>query len=191
MDMLKRDGGFTLIEMITVLIIVGIIATISGMAIVTGVRGYLFAKDNVIISQRAQMTMARITRELMEMTEINCATDTPTRLTYERWDGGTAIKQTLYLDETDETDKMVMLSSDAIDCADDPSGGDILVAGVSRFTLSFYKEGSGSPWGDTWTTGDAMKDLTAVRIDLDLIRTEDNRTVEFSTMVSPRNVRKY
>jgi len=41
--MMKKQTGFTLIEMIAVFLIVGVIATVAGMAIVTGMKGYLFA----------------------------------------------------------------------------------------------------------------------------------------------------
>lgn len=63
--------GFTLIEMIVVLILVGILAAGAGLGIVTAVRGYLFSKDSAEISEKAQLAIARINRELLEC--YNCS----------------------------------------------------------------------------------------------------------------------
>lgn len=61
-----RQKGFTLIEMIVVLLLVGILTTFAGMFLVRGVQGYLFAKDNAAISEKVQLAMTRINRELLD-----------------------------------------------------------------------------------------------------------------------------
>lgn len=58
--------GYVLIEMIVVLILVGIMATLAGMGLVAAVQGYIFSKDNAVFSAKAQLAVARINRELME-----------------------------------------------------------------------------------------------------------------------------
>ncbi len=65
---MKMNGqkGFSLIEVIAVLVLVGIMAAIAGMGIVKGVQGYLFAKSNAALSEKANMAIARINRELLE-----------------------------------------------------------------------------------------------------------------------------
>jgi len=67
----RQQQGFTLIEMIAVLVIVGILAAVAGLGIVTGVQGYLFSKDNAAVSEKAQLAMSRINRELLEC--YNCS----------------------------------------------------------------------------------------------------------------------
>jgi prepilin-type N-terminal cleavage/methylation domain-containing protein len=62
----RQQQGFTLIEMIAVLVIVSILATLAGLGIVAGVQGYMFSKDNAAISEKAQLAIARINRELLE-----------------------------------------------------------------------------------------------------------------------------
>lgn len=174
--MMKKQAGFTLIEMIAVFLIVGVIATVAGMVIVTGMKGYLFAKDNLSISQKAQMAMTRMNRELMELFDVSTAESS--RITYQRLDGTGTVTQTIYLDEADEKVKIASGST--------PSDGDILVDHVSEFTLTYYK-GTGF-----WVAGtDDIQELSAIGIDLDLKRFEDERIIEFSTMVSPRNNKNY
>lgn len=67
----NRQKGFTLIEVLAVLIIVGILAAFAGLGIISGVQGYLFSKDNAAVSEKALLAMARINRELLEC--YNCS----------------------------------------------------------------------------------------------------------------------
>lgn len=67
----NRQEGFTLIEVIAVLIIVSILAAFAGLGIVSAVQGYMFSKDTAAISEKAQLALARINRELLEC--YNCS----------------------------------------------------------------------------------------------------------------------
>jgi prepilin-type N-terminal cleavage/methylation domain-containing protein len=68
---INKQKGFTLIEMIVVLIIVGIIASLAGLGIVTVMRGYIFSSGNAAIAEKAQLAVSRINRELLEC--YNCS----------------------------------------------------------------------------------------------------------------------
>ena len=57
--------------MIAVLVIVGILAAFAGLGIVAAVQGYVFSKDNAAISEKAQLAISRINRELLEC--YNCS----------------------------------------------------------------------------------------------------------------------
>lgn len=57
--------------MIVVLILVGILSAVASMGIIAGVQGYMFSKNNAAISEKAQLAMARINRELLEC--YNCS----------------------------------------------------------------------------------------------------------------------
>ena len=61
------QAGFTLIEIIVSLILVGILASMGGMAIVQVVQGYMTTRENSAVTQKAQLAMSRITREIIDM----------------------------------------------------------------------------------------------------------------------------
>jgi|GEM_PF-1816975 prepilin-type N-terminal cleavage/methylation domain-containing protein len=66
----KGQSGFTLIEVILVLVIVGVLATALTLGLVRGVEYYLFASEATQLSQKAQVALARIKKELIETPSI-------------------------------------------------------------------------------------------------------------------------
>jgi len=57
---MQRDKGFTLIEIIVALILVGILAAGGAMMISKAIEGYVFARDNDAIAQKTQMALNRM-----------------------------------------------------------------------------------------------------------------------------------
>ena len=73
---MRNKAGFTLIEIMVSLVLVGLIAAISGTAVITATRSYLFAKENDAITQKAQLALGRLNREFIELSDIkDCNTD--------------------------------------------------------------------------------------------------------------------
>jgi prepilin-type N-terminal cleavage/methylation domain-containing protein len=119
----KKNAGFTLIEVIAVLVLVGIISAVAGMGIVRGVEGYLFAQSNTETTQKAQLALARMTRELMELSTIDATSS------------GTAI-----IFSTPSGDKTIALAGSTITL-----DGDVLTDSVKSadgFTVSYCESGS-------------------------------------------------
>jgi prepilin-type N-terminal cleavage/methylation domain-containing protein len=174
---MKREDGFTLIEIIVSLIIVGILASVAGMGIVAGIQGYLFAKDNSAISGKGQLAMARMSRTFMEILDITDTTTTvaiPARITYNRLSAGVNIQETLYQDTSDNTIKIA--------AGADATGGDTLIDRVSSLTLA-YRKGAA-----TWVRGtDDFSLLSTVTVTLTVTRPDGGNNVTFSTVVTPRN----
>ena len=73
MKHLTDKQGFTLIEIIVVLVIMGIMAIGLNSAITYGVQSFVFARNADLLSQKAQLAMARINRELTDITAISFA----------------------------------------------------------------------------------------------------------------------
>lgn len=62
---IEIDGqaGFTLIEIIAVLILTGVLAAMVGSGLAAAVQGYLVARESSALSQKAQLALNRLTRE--------------------------------------------------------------------------------------------------------------------------------
>ena len=70
---MSNEKGFTLIEVIASLVLIGILAAVAGMGLVKITEGYVFAKKNAETVQKAQIAMARIVKELSAV----CYTPSP------------------------------------------------------------------------------------------------------------------
>lgn len=63
-------GGFTLIEMIASLAIVGILAAIAGIGLVQITEGFLLSRAGAESAQKAQLVMARMVKEFNYITDV-------------------------------------------------------------------------------------------------------------------------
>ena len=73
--------GFSLIEVIAVLVIMGILAVGLSMGLIKGVEQYLFAGEATEISQKAQVAMARIKKELIGIISVDSISGNQIRYT--------------------------------------------------------------------------------------------------------------
>lgn len=73
--------GFSLIEVIAVLVIMGILAVGLSVGLIKGVEQYLFASEANAISQKAQIAMARIKKELTAITAVDSISGNQIRYT--------------------------------------------------------------------------------------------------------------
>lgn len=64
---MRRQAGFTLIELIAVMVILGIVAVFAGFFLSTGMRGNLMAKQAQENAQRGQIALQRIALELRDV----------------------------------------------------------------------------------------------------------------------------
>ena len=122
---MKMNGqkGFSLIEVITVLVLVGIMAAVAGMGIVKGVQGYLFAKSNAALSEKANMAIARINRELLEC--YNCTGATDSSVTYPFIN---PLGERSFLFDTEGNNVQI--------------NGDVLIKNVDSFSITYAADGS-------------------------------------------------
>ncbi len=72
--MIKPENGFTLVELIVTLVLVGIIGTFTTLFMYTGLNGYLRAKDTSEGALKAQIALDRISLELRDINIISAFT---------------------------------------------------------------------------------------------------------------------
>lgn len=166
-------AGFTLIEVVVTMLIVGIMASIAGLGILSGVRGYVFAKNNSAISEKAQLAMSRMNRSFLEILDISAIGTSPTRVTYNRLIDGESVQETLYVSTSDNTIKIA--------AGGNPSGGDTLIDNVNSLSL-IYKYGTSA-----WVVGDDFDRLSTIEVNLVLTRPDGGSNVTFASVISPRN----
>ena len=169
------QAGFTLIEVIVSLILLGILVSMGGMAIVQVVQGYSTTRENATMTQQSQLAMSRITREIIEM--INIPSDaTATALPIKNSDGN----------------RIIGLDNGAVKMAFEPdtlANGDILIDNVSAFTLTYYSRDPSSGTvltASTWPSTNDITTLTAIDINLQINR-EGGGVLTFINRVAPRN----
>ena len=76
---MKKNSGFTLIELIMVLVILGIIAAVTSKILATGLSGYLVSKNLTEADWQGQLGLERMVRDLRETrspSDITTATST-------------------------------------------------------------------------------------------------------------------
>ena len=78
---MNKRQGFALIELISVIVLVGIIATFTSFFLYTGFNGYVNSKNATEGALNAQMALDRISQELRNINELT-STPTITSLSY-------------------------------------------------------------------------------------------------------------
>jgi prepilin-type N-terminal cleavage/methylation domain-containing protein len=179
----KGDSGFTLVELIFSLVVVGILASIAGMGVVSAISGYAIVRENVSLSQKIQLAATRIQRELLELTAIVFKEDSRPCLIYE---SATGRRQAIA--KVDDTIRLYDLDDDQSGPLDDAyldNNGDILTDSVDSFALNYFQGAS------DWTGAD-IRELSTIDYSLSLSRTEGaGSSVTIATRVHLRNNDNY
>jgi prepilin-type N-terminal cleavage/methylation domain-containing protein len=130
--MTVNHKGFTLIEIIAVLVLTGILATVAGMGIVKVSEGLVFAKQNASTTLKAQVALNRIEKEFHIITGVTA---------------GDAVSFTYTSNKENHLGEGHSLTfSGGFIYLD----GDKLIDNVASFTLSYgndYSSVSATSWG--------------------------------------------
>jgi prepilin-type N-terminal cleavage/methylation domain-containing protein len=151
------ETGFTLVELIVTLVLVGIIGTFTTLFVYTGLNGYLMARDTSEGALKAQITLDRISMELRDIDTVGTFTEN-TQIDYtSRSLGGN--RQILY--------------SNGVISIDGGIGARNLLDGVQNFSMTLAQ---------TDLNGDGTDDIQAINVSFNT----DQIDRQFSARIFPR-----
>lgn len=165
--------GFTLVEIIVSLILVGIITALAGMGIVTVTQKYYFAKENAETAQKGQVALMRLMKEFAVISAVSSGS--ATSITYSSYKASTlGTRQVSWAGSAGDP---IVVDDDTTDGVD----GDTLTDNVSSFALAYY---------DTYTSAsDASWSSSTKVIEVTLTLTGASEvTSAFTVRVAPRNL---
>jgi len=177
----KKEKGFTLIEVIVVLILLGIMGAVLATGVVTAVNGFMFTRDSAIKSQKAQLALARIAKELLAMTSIDSdpASNTGNTIAYTTSYGQfqlTKAGSQITLAKTDTAPLPAISAKILVDDVSTNYGSDVF--------LSFKKQDGTTDWA--YGTDD-FSALYQIKVIIKLNGYGGTQTLTFETTVNPRN----
>lgn len=180
----RFNQGFTLIELIASLALLGILTAVFGLGIVGALNIYAVSEENVHLAQKGQIAMARINRELMELTSVIERNDEHPYIFYANL-RGTGVHAIRF----DSANSRLLLYSDLPSTTtplDINAENDVLVDNVAGFTIAYFQG------EDPWTDGDQHL-LSHIRTQLNLSRTRGivSHDETFSGRVYLRNTINY
>jgi prepilin-type N-terminal cleavage/methylation domain-containing protein len=169
----KNKNGFTLIEVIIVMILIGIVSIGLSGIIIFAINDYIFGRDAGQLSQRAQLALARIDKELIEATAITTASN----------------NQITYTSSAGDTYILLRNGSNQITLNRNGAGEKILIDGLTANNggnpfLTFSQTGGGAWAPPPANTFDQLARIQ-VWITLDILNATNH--LDFLTSINPRS----
>jgi len=158
--------GFTLLEVIVVLILAGITAAVAGMGLVQVVQGMVFTKMNAVTIQKGQIAMAKLVKEFSNISAVT----SDSAKTNDKSIEFTSVKNSV------SDSHMVAFSGSKI-----TFDGDDLTDQVNNFTLYYY-DNYDSAGRITWQSSRRIIEITLG------LKGANNVISEFKERVKPRNL---
>lgn len=167
-----KEKGFSLVEIIVVMILIGIMGTLAVMGIIPAVQGMVFTKANLETTQKGQIAITKLIREFNNINGV-IAGASATSVVFTSIKNGSEGERSVIYANTNNT----LYFNDA-----GSAQGDILTDEVSDFKLHYYKVNSAVDQG-TWLASTRV-------IEIKLVLTSNDTPVEFTARVRPRNIER-
>lgn len=161
----RNQKGFTLLEVIITLILVGVTAVLAGMWIVSVASGYILARENAENVQKGQLALTRLAKEFAAIQSIQAANGTS--ITFTRADISNPSGVSITVSQSENGDQLLL-------------NGNLLTDNVSAFTLAYCDAPDSVSCPSSWSQTSRIIEIT-----LTLSGAEN---IPFTHRVVPRNL---
>ena len=169
-----RQAGFTLVEVIVAMVIIGILSALMSAGIANIIKGYIFTRGNADTALKGQIALTRISKELRTLDGVTSGSRTS--ITYSYYLRKTRVRsRTLSWDG---------ISGSPLLLGDNIFGSkehNILVDKVQEFILTYHTDFK-DPGDTTWNSGDTLISAT-IRI-----QGPSGVNTDLSIRIAPRNL---
>lgn len=168
-----KAKGFTLLEMIVSIGLLGLVGMAFVMCLVYATQSYVTARDATALTQKAHLALTRMYVELAEIQGIDSG------------HAGSIDDSAFYFsDHNGQASSLVLNNGEIL------LGGNTLVDGLASYSggqaLFTYVDENGS----TWTTADGFDDLFEIQVQLRMQGLDGSGTSSFNMTVNPRKTTK-
>lgn len=164
---MRRPCGFTLIEIIVTLVLLGLLgATVFGF-MGQAVRGFFIARDALEITQKAQIALNRMRIELTYLDKNNVSASSSSAITYQTNISGATSTDTIAFDAANSR-----ITFNGVTLIDDVGG----------LTFSYYNDPSDTTPASSYQASTTLVGITLVMLD------SDGNTATFTTRVVPGKI---
>jgi len=161
-----RQKGFTLVEVIVALVIIGILAAFMSTGIARIIEGYFFTRDNTDTALEGQVALTRVVKEFRSIDGVDKGNKTSITYSYNR-DGKSIPGRTLSWSGAASSPLLL--------------GGNTLVNNVSDFKITYHTKFN-DPGDNTWNGNEQLISITLK------LKGASDQVSSFSTRIVPRNL---
>lgn len=167
----RCQKGFTLIELVTTLILVGMIGAFASLFLYTGIRGYLTSKFSSETALQAQIALDRISAELRHIQSLVNPPPTSAGIEYKSLDlaPSGATRRISY----NSINREILLSIDG--------NANVLLDNVSAFTLSWVPK-------DLDASADGVNEISKFRVAFTVRSASTENATPFAAEIYPRSM---
>jgi prepilin-type N-terminal cleavage/methylation domain-containing protein len=171
MRFFRSQKGFTLIELVTTLILIGMIGAFASFFLYTGIRGFLTSRFSSETALQAQIALDRIGTELRHVQELVNPAPTSTNIGFRSLDPVLlpGVRRIVY----NSTNREILLSVDG--------NSNVLLDNVSSFNFSLAT-------GDLNNSGDGNNEISEIRVAFTVSSAASGNETGFSTEIYPRSM---
>ncbi len=159
--------GFTLLEIVLTLAILGVIGAMAGVGILQVTKGFVFSRQNSETAGKAQLAMLRLAKECMVITSV--ASGSSSAITFTAQHGSSSTKTYT----VSVTNSVLTMNDGATD--------DALLDNVTAFSLNYYDTYDGSA-ASSWSASSTIIEISIT------VTGAENVSSTFTTRIRPRNI---